>query len=114
MSLASLVYGFLGGVSVALYFMMRQLEASTSPSTVLCVYGYSLTIFIPASVVLILPYDLLDWVVLLAAAACSGLFLTRCFGPIVVEYAPARATALVGSIWAVPLLFVFILKVFFF
>lgn len=113
-SLASLVYGFLCFVSAALYFTMRQIEASTSPTTVLCVYGYSLTIFIPASVVLILPYDLLDWVVLLAAAASSGLFLTRSFGPIVVQYAPARATALVTAIGAVPLLFIFILKVFYF
>lgn len=50
MSLASLVYGFLGGVTAALYFLLRQLEASTSLTTVLCVYGYSLAIFIPASV----------------------------------------------------------------
>lgn len=40
--------------------------------------------------VLVLPYDLLDWLVLLAAALCSGLFLTRSFGPIIVQYAPDR------------------------
>ena len=50
MSLASLVYGFLGCVTAGLYFLLRQLEASTSLTTVLCVYGYSLAIFIPASV----------------------------------------------------------------
>jgi hypothetical protein len=114
MSLASLVYGFLGAVSVAIYFTLRQIEASTSPSAVMCVYGYSLVTFIPASLVLVLPYELLDWAVLLGAAASSGLFLTRSFGPIVVQYAPARATALVSSIGAIPLLFVFILKIFFF
>ena len=61
-----------------------------------------------------LPYDLLDWLVLLAAAGSSGLFLTRSFGPAVVQQAPARATVLVTSIGAVPLLFVLILKLFFF
>ena len=61
-----------------------------------------------------LPYDLLDWLVLLLAAASSGLFLTRSFGPVVVQHAPARATVLVTSIGAVPLLFVLILKLFFF
>lgn len=114
MSLASLVYGFLAGVTAALYFTLRQLEASTAPSAVLCVYGYSFAVFIPASLVLVLPYNALDWLVLLAAAACSGLFLTRSFGPIVVQYAPARATALVSSIGAIPLVFVIILKIFFF
>ena len=65
-------------------------------------------------IVLIMPYDWLDWLVLLGAAASSGLFLTRSFGPIIVQYAPARATVLVSSIGAIPALFVFILKVFFF
>jgi hypothetical protein len=49
-SLASLVYGFLACVTAALYLTLRQIEASTPPSAVLCVYGYSLAIFIPASV----------------------------------------------------------------
>jgi len=49
-SLASLVYGFLFAVSAAIYLLMRQLEASLSATAILCVYGYSLTIFIPASV----------------------------------------------------------------
>ena len=50
MSLATLVYGFLFGVSALIYLILRQLEASTSPSIVFCVYGYSLAVFLPASV----------------------------------------------------------------
>jgi hypothetical protein len=65
-------------------------------------------------VVLMLPYDLLDWAVLLCAALSSGLFLTRSFGPVVVEHAPLRATLLVSSLGAIPLLFVLSLKLFFF
>jgi hypothetical protein len=71
-------------------------------------------VYVVTQLVLMLPYDVLDWLVLLGAAACSGLFLTRSFGPIIVQYAPARATLLVSSIGAVPLLFVLILKIFFF
>jgi hypothetical protein len=54
-SIAAVVYSFLGCVPVALWFLFRQLEANTSLVSILCVYGYSLFVFIPASVIHPLP-----------------------------------------------------------
>jgi hypothetical protein len=45
-----LVYGFAGGVPLALWFVFRQFEARLRLITAICLYGYSLFIFIPAAV----------------------------------------------------------------
>jgi hypothetical protein len=50
-SIAAVVYSFLGCVPLAIWFLFRQLETNTSLVAILCVYGYSLTVFIPASVI---------------------------------------------------------------
>ena len=51
---AALVYGFAGCVPLGIWFILRQYEANDLKSipliTAVCVYGYSLISFIPATV----------------------------------------------------------------
>ena len=50
LSIASIVYGFAGSVPVIIWFVLRQMEAKLSLISAICLYGYSLFIYIPASV----------------------------------------------------------------
>jgi hypothetical protein len=48
------------------------------------------------------PSAIISWLALTFAALSSGLFLSRNFGPIVIQYASTRATAILGCIgWVV-------------
>ena len=49
-SVATLVYGFTAAVPALLWFLFRQLEQPVKFITLLCLYGYALFIFVPASV----------------------------------------------------------------
>lgn len=51
MSSAALVfYGYVGLVPLALYFLLRYLGVTSGVFQLWCLYGYSLFVFIPASV----------------------------------------------------------------
>ena len=47
---SSLVYGFAGAAPVVIWFVFKQYDATLKFVSVVCLYGYSLTIFIPAVV----------------------------------------------------------------
>lgn len=47
---SSLVYGFAFLAPVAIWFIFKQYEANLKFVNVFCLYGYSLTIFLPAVV----------------------------------------------------------------
>lgn len=59
-----------------------------------CIYGYSLTIFIPVSFLCIIPLSLLRWLAVMVATAISGLFIVANLRPTIYEVAPARAVML--------------------
>lgn len=109
-SIASVVYGFTVASTLLVWFLFRQLETNTSLITVLCVYGYSLFVFIPASIICLAPSELVSWLSLTVAAASSGLFLVRNFGPIVIQYANSRASIIIGCIGLIPSIFMLTLK----
>ncbi|CEO94477.1 hypothetical protein PBRA_000262, partial [Plasmodiophora brassicae] len=68
---ASVLYMFLTVVPTLMWICVRQLEPSVKLVELVSVYGYSLAVFIPASVVAVVNFDLLRWLVLLTAWGCS-------------------------------------------
>jgi hypothetical protein len=50
LTIASVIYGFSGGVPLVVWFVLRQMDAKLKLINAICLYGYSLTIFIPAAV----------------------------------------------------------------
>jgi len=40
-----------------------------------CIYGYSLSIYIPISIICVVPFSIMQWVLVAFAAAISGWFL---------------------------------------
>ncbi|XP_028987745.1 protein YIPF1 [Betta splendens] len=65
---------------------------------VVCVYGYSLSIYIPAVVVWILPYEWLRWCSIVVALCLSGSVLVLTFWPAVKDDHPKVIIAIMAAI----------------
>jgi hypothetical protein len=79
-SAASLIYSYSGCCPAIIWFLFRQLEAPLSLIMAVCLYGYSLMVFIPAVLLCLIPNELTTWISLLAASVASSLFLLRNLG----------------------------------
>ena len=53
---SSLVYGFALFTPIAIWFVFKQFDTTLQFVSIVCLYGYSLTIFIPAVVSIIIIY----------------------------------------------------------
>lgn len=126
-NVASVVYTFVGCVPAAIWFLMKQYEQATSKAdpdavmsltlaTCLCVYGYSLLYFVPATLLCLIPSDLLAWMAFLGAAVVSSLFLVRNLGPSILTYSIARqhVPLVLAALGCVQLVFMLSLKLSFF
>lgn len=132
-NVASVAYTFVCCVPAAIWFLMKQYEqqpdggaaaGEASPSnsmalnlvTCLCIYGYSLLYFIPATLLCLIPSELLAWMAFLAAAVVSALFLMRNLGPRILSYSiPRQHVPLVlAGLGAVQLVFMMTIKISFF
>ncbi|CAK8680992.1 unnamed protein product [Clavelina lepadiformis] len=65
-------YTFLVPLLVKAFFWWRNSSTMLSVSQMICTYGYSLFVFIPASILFIVPYDVFDWIIVAAAICLSG------------------------------------------
>lgn len=91
----------------------RQLGGYTFLETV-CVYGYSLFIYIPTSVLWIIPFDWLQWALILVAIVISGSVLVFTFWPVVRDDTRVAALATVATIVVLHTLLAIGCKMYFF
>ncbi|XP_020508475.1 protein YIPF2 [Labrus bergylta] len=75
----------------------RQVGGYSFLETV-CVYGYSLFIYIPTSVLWIIPFEWLRWALILVAMVISGSVLVLTFWPVVRDDTKVMAMATVATI----------------
>lgn len=75
----------------------RQIGGYSILETV-CVYGYSLFIYIPTSVLWIIPFEWLHWTLILVAMVISGSVLVLTFWPVVRDDSRVMAVATVATI----------------
>ncbi|KAF3845824.1 hypothetical protein F7725_002902 [Dissostichus mawsoni] len=75
----------------------RQIGGYSFLETV-CVYGYSLFIYIPTSVLWIIPFEWLRWTLIVVAMVISGSVLVLTFWPVVREDTKVMAVATVVTI----------------
>lgn len=73
---AALFYGyvFVGGAALWAWLFLLN-SAQVSLTALWCIYGYSMTIWIPVSIVSIVPNDLFHWLLAMGASLYSGVFL---------------------------------------
>eukprot|EP00245_Coleochaete_scutata_P010592 TRINITY_DN3754_c0_g1_i1.p1 TRINITY_DN3754_c0_g1~~TRINITY_DN3754_c0_g1_i1.p1 ORF type:complete len:301 (-),score=47.82 TRINITY_DN3754_c0_g1_i1:500-1402(-) len=72
---ATIFYGYVGVVPVVLYFALQYFGMATGLVQLWCLYGYSLFVFLPASIICVVPLELLRWIAVGAAAGVSTTFL---------------------------------------
>ncbi|KAG6758294.1 hypothetical protein POTOM_038634 [Populus tomentosa] len=69
------VYGYAIVVPLAFYFLLRYLESNPNLLQFWCMWGYSLFIFVPSSFLLVIPIEVLRWIIILASGIDSGMFV---------------------------------------
>ncbi|XP_023771421.1 uncharacterized protein LOC111920076 isoform X1 [Lactuca sativa] len=72
---ASVLYGYVVVVPIALYIILKYFSAPLGLAQLLCLYGYSLFIFIPAVFLSIIPVEAIRWVVTGVAGFMSAMFV---------------------------------------
>lgn len=114
LTLASMVYSFLAGVPLALWFSVRQFNSKFKLSTALCLYGYSLMPFIPAAALCIFPTQLFPfpyaWLLFLGAGSISILFLLRNLAPTIIESTGDKAFIVLGALALIQFVFTLMVK----
>lgn len=72
---AGLFYGYATIVPVCLYVILKYFSAPSGLVQLLCLYGYSLFIFIPALCLSVIPLELFQWMVAGVAGFMSATFV---------------------------------------
>ncbi|KAF3508612.1 hypothetical protein F2Q69_00001965 [Brassica cretica] len=72
---ASLIYGYAIIVPVAFYFSLRYMGSRADLLRFWCLWGYSLFVFIPTTLPLLIPVEFLRWVIILLAGGASSCFV---------------------------------------
>ncbi|KAL0740151.1 hypothetical protein Bca4012_081664 [Brassica carinata] len=72
---ASVIYGYAIIVPLAFYFSLRYMGSRADLLRFWCLWGYSLFIFIPTSLPLLIPVEFLRWVIILLAGSASSCFV---------------------------------------
>ncbi|KAL6497075.1 hypothetical protein OROGR_029004 [Orobanche gracilis] len=72
---AGLFYGYVTLVPLALYIILKYFSAPSGLVQLLCLYGYSLFIFIPALCLSVIPQEIVRWVIAGVAGFMSASFV---------------------------------------
>ncbi|KPP62559.1 protein YIPF1-like [Scleropages formosus] len=91
----------------------RQISGYSFLETV-CVYGYSLFVYVPTSILWIFPWDWLRWLLIIIALLISGSLLILTFWPVVRDDTKLTAFATVATIIVLHALLAIGCKLYFF
>ncbi|PKA56416.1 hypothetical protein AXF42_Ash014919 [Apostasia shenzhenica] len=73
---ACAIYGYVLAVPVAFYFLLRYFGSNAGLVQLWCIWGYSLFIFIPGALLLVIPVEILRWIIILCVGSASAYFIT--------------------------------------
>lgn len=69
------IYAYAILVPLAFYFLIQYLGSSPSLVRIWCMWGYSLFIFVLSSFLMIIPIEILRWIIILLAGGASASFV---------------------------------------
>ena len=75
----SVVYSYVTILPLLFWMLLRYYEASKRLVDVLCIYGYTLSVFIPISILCVIPNNPLRWLLVLVGGGVSAIFLLSNF-----------------------------------
>uniref|UniRef100_A0A7S0VBS6 Protein YIP n=1 Tax=Polytomella parva TaxID=51329 RepID=A0A7S0VBS6_9CHLO len=109
-----LFYGYIFGVSTILYLLMLYSKTPLLLVSVWCLYGYALTIFVPATIFFIFPVMFLRWTVLILATLLSGTIIRFNLESMLKEAAPCQVKTILRGVFCIHLGFGLALELIFF
>uniref|UniRef100_A0A7S0P223 Protein YIPF n=1 Tax=Calcidiscus leptoporus TaxID=127549 RepID=A0A7S0P223_9EUKA len=117
----TVVYSYVTLLPLMLWLLLRYYEASKRLVDILCIYGYTLGVFVPISVLCVVPSDSLRWLLVFLGGAVSGIFLlsnfhahlSDCF-PYGEADAKRKMYILLGGMAGTHVLLLFLFKIYFF
>jgi len=95
---AGVIYAYAFILPFLLWLVCRWLNTGLSLTKIVCIYGYDLSIFIPAGVICVIPYEWLRWGTVGIAALDSLLFLSMNFFPPMISQQTEHKKTLGGVI----------------
>jgi len=75
----TVIYSYVTLLPLVIWLGLRYYEAQKRLVDVICIYGYTLGIFVPVSVLCVLPSEILRWFLVFTGGAISGIFLLSNF-----------------------------------
>jgi len=117
----TVIYAYVTLLPILFWILLRYYEAPKKLVDVLCIYGYTLSVFVPISVLCVLPSNLLRWMLLLVGGGLSAIFvlsnfhahLADCF-PYGEGEAKRKMYTLLGSMALFHIILMVIFKIYFF
>ncbi|URE00568.1 Yip1 domain [Musa troglodytarum] len=108
---ACVVFGYAVAVPAAFYFLLQYFGLNANLVRLWCMWGYSLFIFIPASLFLVVPSEIFRWIIIILAGSASSWFV---YLNLKVSTEGSDATPLVVSALALQFALALFIKIFFF
>ena len=75
----TVIYSYVTLLPLLFWLLLRYYEASKKLVDVLCIYGYTMSIFVPISILCVIPSNVLRWLLVLLGGAVSSIFLLSNF-----------------------------------
>lgn len=117
----SVVYSYVTLLPLLYWLLLRYYEASKKLVDVICIYGYTLSIFVPISILCVIPSNALRWLLVLIGGAVSAVFLLSNFHAHLADCFPygegdakRKMYLLLGSMSVFHVVLLLLFKVYFF
>lgn len=109
-----LLFSFVMVLPTFFYFVLKFVGVNLLWADLVCLYGYSLVPYLPATFLCLLPYTFLEWILLLSATVISVLLILRNISSPLLRssdsHARSYASAVLMAVMLFHLAFVLILK----
>jgi len=69
------IYGYILAIPLLLWLGLKWLKVPMKLLETVCIYGYAMFVYIPVSIVCVIPVGIMQWILVCSAAALSGWFL---------------------------------------
>jgi hypothetical protein len=111
---AALIYGFGLGVPIIFTFLLKFYGSNVHYINTICIYGYSMVVFIPLFLVCVVPSGLVQWICIIAGCAASAMFLLTNFAHEVNKYQGNTRYLLLGFVGVTQFVLLCVFKFYFF
>jgi protein YIPF1/2 len=117
----TVIYAYVTLLPLLVWILLRYYEASKKLVDVLCIYGYTLAIFVPISIACVIPSEFLRWLLLAIGGGISAIFLLSNFHAHLADCFPygegdakRKMTLLLGAMAGFHFVLLVIFKIYFF